>query len=169
MSKVFEPLKRQDSTTDSEVEIVDPEECTDNGAKEKKEDNLSEKSKAESEHDTENDTDNDTCQEDEDVVEEEERESETEEDKWYGCDSRKKALNNLLYYSVLMFVLPLLTMYISYQFIFIDYFHYDTDTAAMYSGLVAACVVYIVIISFIWEAYNEEKEAEDRKKALKSE
>uniref|UniRef100_A0A0N5BAN2 Vacuolar ATPase assembly integral membrane protein VMA21 n=1 Tax=Strongyloides papillosus TaxID=174720 RepID=A0A0N5BAN2_STREA len=168
MSKVFEPVKRQDST-DSEVEIVDPEECTDNGAKNEKKSDSDEKSKAESEHDTENDTDNDTCQEDEDVDEEGESENETEEDKWYGSDSRRKALNNLLYYSVLMFVLPLLTMYISYQFIFIDYFHYDTDTAAMYSGLVAACVVYIVIISFIWEAYNEEKEAENRKKTLKSE
>ncbi|CEF68337.1 Occludin/RNA polymerase II elongation factor, ELL domain and Vacuolar ATPase assembly integral membrane protein VMA21-like domain and Origin recognition complex, subunit 3 family-containing protein [Strongyloides ratti] len=160
----------------SEVEIVNPEDCTDNGKKEEKseENDLNDENKEKSEHntedemeDTENETENNTCDEEENMSDEE-IESETEEDKWYGSDSRKKAINNLIYYSILMFVFPLLTMYLSYQFVFIDYFYYDTDTAAMYSGLIAAGIVYIVIISFIWEAYNEEKDAEVRKKALKS-
>lgn len=176
MSKILEPVKRQDSLTDSEVEIVNPEDCTEIGNKEQKnkDNDLSEENKEKSEHNTEDekeDTEDDTCGEEESVSDDEEEndnETETDEDKWYGSDSRKKALNNLVYYSILMFVFPLLSMYLSYQFIFIDYFHYDTDTAAMYSGLVALSIVYAVIISFIWEAYKEEKEAEVRKKILKS-
>uniref|UniRef100_A0A0N4Z2D9 Vacuolar ATPase assembly integral membrane protein VMA21 homolog n=1 Tax=Parastrongyloides trichosuri TaxID=131310 RepID=A0A0N4Z2D9_PARTI len=170
MSIIAEPISRQDSLTDSEVEIVDPEDCTENGKKVEakqllKDDNEKEKKSG---NNTEEEEVDGTEDENETEEESDEEEEITEADRWYGYDSRKRALNNLVYYSILMFIFPLVTMYLTYQYIFIDIYHYDTDTAAMYSGLIAAGLVYVIIISFIWEAYKEEQEAEVRKKAMKS-
>uniref|UniRef100_A0AC35UBD1 VLIG-type G domain-containing protein n=1 Tax=Rhabditophanes sp. KR3021 TaxID=114890 RepID=A0AC35UBD1_9BILA len=196
MSKIEKPVVREESLTDSEVEIVDPKECGEKQSFEDDEDdkksvksnrsNKSNKSNRsnrssksnKSGHLSDSNAESDDDEEETEVDTEEEHEYEDEEeapieecesDKYYGKDAKHTAILNLIYYSVLMFVVPLSVMYLTYHYVFIGHYGYDTDTAAMYAGLCAAATVYLVILAFIREAYNEEKQAEIRKKELKSE
>uniref|UniRef100_A0A915D375 Vacuolar ATPase assembly integral membrane protein VMA21 homolog n=1 Tax=Ditylenchus dipsaci TaxID=166011 RepID=A0A915D375_9BILA len=82
------------------------------------------------------------------------RDSEVEEI-MYGAESNSIAVSNLVLYSFLIFTLPLLVMYGCYLFL-LDYFHLPRDRAALYSGILGAVMVIIIVILFIWRAYVDE-------------
>uniref|UniRef100_A0A1I7XVX8 Vacuolar ATPase assembly integral membrane protein VMA21 n=1 Tax=Steinernema glaseri TaxID=37863 RepID=A0A1I7XVX8_9BILA len=94
---------------------------------------------------------------------------EEEQAQFYTPLAQHKAVSNLVFYSIMMFVFPLGVMFGSYHVIFLDYFGYDSRTASLYAGITAAVAVYIVIICFIYTAYREEADAEKEKLEKKKE
>ncbi|EPB69594.1 VMA21-like domain protein [Ancylostoma ceylanicum] len=53
---------------------------------------------------------------------------------FYTNVSSRRAISNLIKFSAAMFVLPLLTMFTTYHYIFRDYFHLPPDQAMLYAG-----------------------------------
>ncbi|MFH4978706.1 hypothetical protein AB6A40_005415 [Gnathostoma spinigerum] len=79
----------------------------------------------------------------------------------FGIEARTAAISNLVFYSVLIFTVPLASMYCLRRFVFIDYFKYDVSSASLYAGLIAIVLVYGIVGLFVRTAYNEEKRDEN--------
>ncbi|TKR78095.1 hypothetical protein L596_018957 [Steinernema carpocapsae] len=94
---------------------------------------------------------------------------EEEQAQFYTPVDQHRAVSNLVFYSIMMFLFPLGVMFGSYHAIFIDYFGYDSSTASLYAGISAAVAVIITMICFVLTAYFEEVEAEKKKLEKKNE
>ncbi|ETN76811.1 VMA21-like domain protein [Necator americanus] len=79
----------------------------------------------------------------------------------------RRAISNLIKFSAAMFVIPLLTMFTMYHYVFRDYFHLPPDQAMLYAGICGIAAVIIIVIVFIYVAYREEKEDENTQKLMK--
>ncbi|CAD6186044.1 unnamed protein product [Caenorhabditis auriculariae] len=92
-----------------------------------------------------------------------------DQEQFYTADDTRRAISNLIFYSAMMFVLPLLTMFSMYHYVFIDICHLPPSEAMLYAGLSGAAVVILIAALFVYTAYKEEKDAEklvlSRKKA----
>ncbi|PAV72011.1 hypothetical protein WR25_22450 [Diploscapter pachys] len=86
---------------------------------------------------------------------------------FYTSEDARNAWSNLIMFSSAMLVLPLLTMFTLYHWVFIDHYHMPEDQAMFYAGMCGVAVVFIICGLFVWTAYNEEKEAERRLKLEK--
>ncbi|EYC31794.1 hypothetical protein Y032_0003g1242 [Ancylostoma ceylanicum] len=86
---------------------------------------------------------------------------------FYTNVSSRRAISNLIKFSAAMFVLPLLTMFTTYHYIFRDYFHLPPDQAMLYAGFCGIAVVITIVIVFIYVAYREEQEDEKINKLMK--
>uniref|UniRef100_A0A1I7XH42 ORC3_N domain-containing protein n=1 Tax=Heterorhabditis bacteriophora TaxID=37862 RepID=A0A1I7XH42_HETBA len=84
------------------------------------------------------------------------------EEQFYTAEDSRRAIANLVVFSAAMFILPLLTMFSMYYYIFIDYFHIAGPQAMLYAGLCGMVVVIFIVGLFIRVAYKEEKDAEHR-------
>ncbi|KHN81245.1 hypothetical protein Tcan_13784 [Toxocara canis] len=76
---------------------------------------------------------------------------------WVAEDARRKAISYCVIFTMLLFTVPLIAMYLSYRFLFKDYFGFDDATSALYAGGVAASIVLFFMVLFVWIAYREEK------------
>ncbi|CAI4229009.1 unnamed protein product [Auanema sp. JU1783] len=90
-----------------------------------------------------------------------------EQEQFYTTEDSNRAIRNLVMFSSAMFVLPLLIMFSSYYYVFIDHFHLPSDQAMLYSAFCGVAVVFVIVGLFIYVAYQEEKEAELKLKASK--
>jgi len=79
----------------------------------------------------------------------------------YGEKARERAVSNLLLFSILLFTLPFVVMYLAYRY-FIDQAHLSPDGACLYAGIMAAITVCVIVAIFAWVAYNEECMDSDR-------
>ncbi|RCN33873.1 VMA21-like domain protein [Ancylostoma caninum] len=79
----------------------------------------------------------------------------------------RRAISILIKFSAAMFVLPLLTMFTMYHYVFRDYFHLPPDQAMLYAGFCGIAVVIIIVIVFIYVAYRDEQEEEKIEKLAK--
>ncbi|KAK6021096.1 VMA21-like domain protein [Ostertagia ostertagi] len=82
----------------------------------------------------------------------------------YTSAHTRSAITNLIRFSAAMFVLPLLTMFTTYHYVFRDYFDLPPDQAMLYAGLCGVAVVILIMIAFVYIAYREEQA--DEKKAF---
>ncbi|KAH7696673.1 Protein R07E5.7 [Aphelenchoides avenae] len=96
----------------------------------------------------------------EEEEDEEEKEAITDEDILYSDDVRHGAIANLIFFSILMFTLPVIVMYVTYKFVFLDHYHLPRDEAALYAGLCAAATVIAIAAAFVWKAIKEEQRLE---------
>ncbi|KAF8358167.1 hypothetical protein PRIPAC_93162 [Pristionchus pacificus] len=88
-----------------------------------------------------------------------------DQEQYYTAATMRAALGNLVVYSVLMFTLPFVTMYLSYHYIFVDYFGLDFSEAILDAGMVGVGTVFFIMAAFCYVAYLEEVEAEREKLA----
>lgn len=75
----------------------------------------------------------------------------------YNSETRGRAITRLVVFSIILITVPLSAMYITYRFVFSDHYHLSRDQAVLYSGLVAAALVYAIIGTFAWLAYRDEQ------------
>uniref|UniRef100_A0AC34Q5S9 Uncharacterized protein n=1 Tax=Panagrolaimus sp. JU765 TaxID=591449 RepID=A0AC34Q5S9_9BILA len=80
----------------------------------------------------------------------------------YTPETRARAIVLLLYFSILLVVVPFSSMYFCYYHIF---YGYDSSTAMLYSGIVAIVEVYVLVAIFVWLAYKDEQSIERKVKA----
>uniref|UniRef100_A0A914BVH5 Origin recognition complex subunit 3 N-terminal domain-containing protein n=1 Tax=Acrobeloides nanus TaxID=290746 RepID=A0A914BVH5_9BILA len=92
--------------------------------------------------------------------------TEEEEELLYGQEARYNAIGNLIFFSILIFTLPLAVMYIVYR-ILLDNYNWPPDAASLWAGIAAAVVVIVIVAIFVWKALREEQKAEVELKALK--
>uniref|UniRef100_A0A7E4UXB6 Transmembrane protein 230 n=1 Tax=Panagrellus redivivus TaxID=6233 RepID=A0A7E4UXB6_PANRE len=85
---------------------------------------------------------------------------EADYNKIYTEDTRARAIVYLIIFSGLMIVIPGVSMYVCYYYIFQEIFHEDTSTAMLYSGVVAIIEVYLIVAAFIYLAYRDEQHLE---------
>uniref|UniRef100_A0A7I4YBU5 VMA21-like domain protein n=1 Tax=Haemonchus contortus TaxID=6289 RepID=A0A7I4YBU5_HAECO len=83
--------------------------------------------------------------------------------------STRSAIKNLIRFSAAMFVLPLLTMFTTYHYVFRDYYDLPPDQAMLYAGLCGVIVVILIVIVFVYIAYREEQDIEQIELLLKKE
>ncbi|KAK6054921.1 VMA21-like domain protein [Cooperia oncophora] len=74
-----------------------------------------------------------------------------------GSAHTRSAIKNLIRFSAAMFVLPLLTMFTTYHYVFRDYFDLPPDQAMLYAGLCGIVVVILIVVAFVYVAYREEQ------------
>ncbi|KAK5977600.1 hypothetical protein GCK32_017037 [Trichostrongylus colubriformis] len=79
----------------------------------------------------------------------------------------RSAITNLIRFSAAMFVLPLLTMFTTYHYVFRDYFDLPPDQAMLYAGLCGVAVVILIMIVFVIIAYREEQADEKKNLSLR--
>ncbi|PIO74972.1 VMA21-like domain protein [Teladorsagia circumcincta] len=87
----------------------------------------------------------------------------------YTSAHTRSAITNLIRFSAAMFVLPLLTMFTTYHYVFRDYFDLPPDQAMLYAGLCGVAVVILIMIAFVYIAYREEQADEKKLSLRKSE
>ncbi|KAE9554577.1 hypothetical protein FO519_002216 [Halicephalobus sp. NKZ332] len=85
--------------------------------------------------------------------------SQAEYDAIYTPETRAKAFVMLIYFSLLLIVIPFGSMYICYYHVFNEY---DSATDMLYSGIVAIVEVYLIVALFIFFAYKDEQSIEKR-------
>ncbi|GMR43050.1 hypothetical protein PMAYCL1PPCAC_13245, partial [Pristionchus mayeri] len=86
-----------------------------------------------------------------------------DQEQYYTGDSMRTALSNLILFSVLMFTAPFIAMYLSYHYIFLDYFGLSPADAMLDAGMVGVGTVFFIMAGFCYVAYKEEVEAEKEK------
>jgi len=79
-------------------------------------------------------------------------------------EDEQRAISNLIIFSLLMFILPLSTMFILARFLFQDYLHWNTSDAWLWAGIIGVILTVILMIAFAWVAYREEVEGVEKKK-----
>ncbi|GMS90361.1 hypothetical protein PENTCL1PPCAC_12536, partial [Pristionchus entomophagus] len=85
------------------------------------------------------------------------------QEQYYTAESMRAALGNLVVFSVLMFTAPFVAMYLSYHYIFLDYFNLSTADAMLDAGMVGVGTVFFIMAGFCYVAYMEEVDAEKEK------
>ncbi|GMT20572.1 hypothetical protein PFISCL1PPCAC_11869, partial [Pristionchus fissidentatus] len=92
-----------------------------------------------------------------------------DQEQYYTGESMRTALGNLVFFSILMFTAPFVSMYVSYHYLFLDYFHLSTADAMLDAGMIGVGTVFFIMAGFCWVAYKEECDAEKEKKAREAE
>ncbi|CAB3403357.1 unnamed protein product [Caenorhabditis bovis] len=87
-----------------------------------------------------------------------------DQEQFYTAEDSRRAITLLVFFSAMMFTLPLLVMFSLYYWVFIDLFHLPPDRAMLYSGICAAAVVILICAAFAYVAWKEEKDAEEKLK-----
>ena len=77
-------------------------------------------------------------------------------------ESRSSALSGLLFYSFLMFTLPLLTFFGVQQVIENEFPDLGSPWSLLWPALASVAVVNVIIIFYVFKAFKEDQKEQDR-------
>uniref|UniRef100_A0A158R4A6 Tho2 domain-containing protein n=1 Tax=Syphacia muris TaxID=451379 RepID=A0A158R4A6_9BILA len=88
----------------------------------------------------------------------------TDEDRsiLYSPDVQRSAINNLVIFSILIFVIPISSMCLLKKYLFEDYMNCTNSQASLYAGIAAIFVTYSLVAIFAHIAFKEETKLEER-------